>query len=77
MSRFIDARLSAKAITPGNEQVDDESKDKKAEEYKQFPTNERGTLMHLIGDVSAEENEDKETKECLSSLNAKIVCMKS
>lgn len=43
---------------------DEKSKLRLAQLQHQLPSNEPGSLMHLVEDISGEDEEDQDTKEC-------------
>lgn len=78
LSRYFAANSSATVLgsqavsSSGAEQIDitkdgtqpDESELRLAQLQHQLPSNEPGTLMHLVEDASCEDEDDEETREC-------------
>ena len=77
LSRYFTANSSATALesqaisSSGSVQIDitkdgtpDESELRLAQLQHQLPSNEPGTLMHLVEDANGEDEDDEETKEC-------------
>lgn len=78
LSRYFAANSSATVLgsqavsSSGAEQIDitkdgtqpDESELRLAQLQHQLPSNEPGTLMHLVEDTSCEDEDDEETREC-------------
>lgn len=78
LSRYFAANSSASASesqaasSSGSEQMvitkdgthPDESELRLAQLQHQLPSNEPGTLMHLVEDANGEDEDDEETKEC-------------
>lgn len=78
LSRYFAANSSATVLgsqavsSSGAEQIDitkdgtqpDESEFRLAQLQHQLPSNEPGTLMHLVEDASCEDEDDEETREC-------------
>lgn len=78
LSRYFATNSSVKALesqvasSSGSEQIGsikdrtqpDESELRLAQLQYQLPSNEPGTLMHLVEDANGEDEDDEETREC-------------
>ena len=70
LSRCVAASSRASIVDPqasscsGSEKQEEESELRVAQLQHQLPSNEPCALMNLVGDVTAEDEDDEDTREC-------------